>query len=288
MMNILVTGSNGQLGSEIKDMSPDFPELTLFHTDIDTLDITRANEIENFIKKNKIDFIINCAAYTAVDKAEDEPDLAELINAKAVYNLVKLAEKHELKLIHISTDYVLDGSKNTPYNEDDTTNPNSVYGKTKLMGELIIEQSDIPWIIIRTSWLYSSYGNNFVKTMLRLSETKEEINVVFDQTGTPTYAKNLASAILTIISLVNLYPQKFVKGIYHFSNEGVCSWYDFALEIFKQRNIKCKVNPILSEEFPTKAKRPAFSVLNKQKICKTFNIVIPHWTDGLNDCLQRI
>lgn len=287
-MNILVTGSDGQLGNEIKDLHEKYTGLNFYFTDINDLDITNLKSLEEFVQLNDIEFIVNCAAYTAVDKAEDEPKTAELINAKAVYNLVKLAEKFEIKLIHISTDYVFDGTKNTPYLETDPTCPNSVYGRSKLKGERIIEQADIPWIIIRTSWLYSSYGNNFVKTMLRLAETKDELIVVFDQVGTPTYARNLAEAILEIIMQIHFDPNKLIKGIYHFSNQGVCSWYDFAVEIFKKKNIDCKINPVLSIEFPTKAIRPSYSVLNKQKISKTFNLNIPHWIDGLEECLKKI
>ncbi|NOZ47875.1 MAG: dTDP-4-dehydrorhamnose reductase [Chlorobi bacterium] len=287
-MNLLITGSNGQLGSELKALESEFASLTFFYTDIDTLDITSYKLLDDYITQNKIDTIINCAAYTAVDKAEDEYKTAELVNSKSVYNLAKISEKHSLYLIHISTDYVFDGSKNTPYKETDQTNPNSNYGKTKLMGERSIKQFDINWMIIRTSWLYSSFGNNFVKTMLYLSKKNKEIKVVFDQVGSPTYAKNLAHAILQIVSQINFYPQEFIKGVYHYSNEGVCSWYDFANEIFKQKNIKCDVIPVLSNAFPTKAKRPAYSVLSKEKIKKAYNIKIPHWTAGLSECLSKI
>lgn len=293
MSVILVTGSYGQLGSEIKELSSDYKELKFLFTDVDTLDITNLKSLENFFNENPIDFVINCAGYTNVDKAETDKDAAYLINATAVKYLAELTNKKSAGLIHISTDYVFDGTGNNPYKENDATNPTSVYGETKLQGELeilaytpltplkrgIVKNS----IIIRTSWLYSSYGNNFVKTMLRLGKEKKELNVVSDQTGCPTYAKDLAKVILDIInnSYDNSDPDNVGTGIYHYSNEGVCSWYDFASEIFKIANISCKINPIGTKDFPTPAKRPFYSVLNKSKIKSTFGITIPHWKDSL-------
>jgi len=287
MTNILVTGANGQLGSELKEQGKNYAYGKIYFTDVDTLNITKLSEIESFVKSYDIHFIVNCAAYTAVDKAEDEPELAELLNAKAVYNLAQIAFKYELKLIHVSTDYVFDGNNYLPYTELDATNPTSIYGNTKLKGEQVILNSNIAYIILRTSWLYSSHGNNFVKTMLKLGKDKNELNIVFDQIGTPTYAKNLAQAILHIIKNY-ITDSIFEIGIYHYSNQGVCSWYDFAHEIFKIKRIKCMVNPVTSDKFPTKAIRPKYSVLNKQKITETYALTIPHWTDALHDCLSLI
>ncbi len=279
---ILVTGSYGQLGSEIKELSSDYKELKFLFTDVDTLDITNFKRLENFFDENQVDFVINCAGYTNVDKAETDKDAAYLINAAAVKYLAELTNKKSAKLIHISTDYVFDGTGNEPYKEDDATNPTSVYGETKLQGELEILAKAKDAIIIRTSWLYSSYGNNFVKTMLRLGKERNELNVVSDQTGNPTYAKDLAKVILDIINNSSDNSENFIPGIYHYSNEGICSWYDFAAEIFKIANISCKINPIKTRDFPTPAKRPFYSVLNKSKIKSTFGITIPHWKDSLN------
>lgn len=283
MIKILVTGSNGQLGSELKKLSINFPNLTFHFADIEELDITNINSINLHFENNCYDFIINCAAYTAVDKAETEPDKALLINSEAVKHLSEIALQYKIKLIHISTDYVFDGTSYLPYTEDVRVCPVSQYGFTKLEGEKQIEKSGCEAIIIRTSWLYSSFGNNFVKTILKYSKEKPELKVVFDQIGTPTYAEDLASAILQIII-----SNKFEIGIYHFSNEGVCSWYDFALEIVNAKNINCKINPILTSEYPTPAKRPHYSVLNKNKIKSTFNIEILHWKDGLQRCLKEL
>ncbi len=281
---ILVTGSYGQLGSEIKELSSDYQELKFLFTDVDTLDITNFKRLENFFDENQVDFVINCAGYTNVDKAETDKDAAYLINVSAVKYLAELTNKKSTRLIHISTDYVFDGTGNNPYKEDDATNPTSVYGETKLQGELEILAKAKDSIIIRTSWLYSSYGNNFVRTMLRLGKERNELNVVSDQTGSPTYAKDLAKVILDIInnSSDNPDPDNVGTGIYHYSNEGVCSWYDFAAEIFKIANITCRVIPIETKDYPTPAKRPYYSVLNKSKIKSTFGITIPHWKDSLN------
>ena len=271
---ILVTGANGQLGNEIRNLLPD-----AIFTDADILDITNEKAVNDFVKENNIGTIINCAAYTAVDKAEDDAELAKKVNEDGPKNLAKTG----CIIIHISTDYVFDGSNCRPYTADDATNPVSVYGKTKLTGEQKIAEYAKVYAIIRTAWLYSSYGNNFVKTMRRLGGERETLNVVCDQVGTPTYAKDLAVAIVEILPQLN----KENSGIYHFSNEGACSWYDFAVEIMNLSNLNCKVLPILSKDYPTKAVRPFYSVLDKSKLKKTFNIEIPHWKESLISCLKR-
>ena len=283
-MNILITGSNGQLGSEIKELSSNY-DYNFFFTDRTNIDITNKDDIKSFCEKNSINVIINCAAYTAVDKAQSDEINADLINRKAVKKLALVSQELNIKLIHISTDYVFDGKNFKPYCEEFQTNPQSIYGKTKLDGEN--EMRDINpknSIIIRTSWIYSYYGNNFVKTMLRLGKEKEELGVIFDQIGTPTYAKDLAKIILDIVPQID--NQKV--EIYNYSNEGVLSWYDFAKEIMKMAKLNCKINPIETYQYPTPAKRPHFSLLNKNKIKSTFNIEIPYWKDGLDDCLKRL
>jgi len=285
-MNILVTGANGQLGSEIKVLSKNYP-YHFFFTDKDKLDITKKEEIEKFIKENDIDLIINCAAYTAVDKAEEEKGLTDLINHQAVKYLAEISKENDITLIHISTDYVFDGKNYKPYKEDDKTNPQGIYGLTKLKGEEAFINSNARGIIIRTSWVYSSFGNNFVKTMLRLKDRKE-LSVVFDQIGTPTYARDLAKAILEIIDKNYEKLNNFKAEIFHYSNEGICSWYDFAKAIFDIKDINIKINPIETKEYPTPAKRPHYSVLNKSKIKKEFNIEIPYWRESLKKCLKEI
>ena len=282
--NILVTGSNGQVGSEIKELSKDYP-YNFFFTTRNDLDITSKDDIRNFCKTNSINVIINCAAYTAVDKAESDEINADLVNRKAVKKLSIVAKELNIKLIHISTDYVFDGKNFKPYVEEFQTNPQSVYGKTKLDGENeLLNINPINSIIIRTSWVYSYYGNNFVKTMLKLGKEKEELGVIFDQVGTPTYAAHLAKTILNIIPQI----KNDKVEIYNYSNEGVLSWYDFAKEIMKMAKIDCKINPIETYQYPTPAKRPHFSLLNKSKIKQKFNIEIPYWKDGLEDCLKRL
>ncbi|QSZ40931.1 dTDP-4-dehydrorhamnose reductase [Sulfurimonas aquatica] len=281
MTNILVTGSNGQLGSEIRGISSNY-EYNFFFTDRSRLDITNFSEVKNFIDINNINAIINCAAYTAVDKAEEDELNADKINHLAVKYLAELAKEKNIKLVHISTDYVFNGENFKPYVEDDTTNPNGVYGTTKFTGEKAMNNiNPLNSIIIRTSWVYSSFGANFVKTMLRLGKDKDSLGVIFDQVGTPTYAKDLAKVILDIIPNIN---NQQVET-YHYSNEGVLSWYDFAKEIMKIAKIECKVNPIESKEYPTPVKRPHYSLLNKSKIKKEFNITIPYWKDSLYECL---
>ncbi len=288
MQNILVTGADGQLGSEIRNLASNYNNFNFIFTDVKNLDITNINDVEEFFAHHPIDYIINCAAYTAVDKAESNYDSANLINVIGVKNLVALSEKYSSKLIHISTDYVFDGTNHKPYVETDATNPASVYGKTKLEAEKIILNSSINAIIIRTSWLYSSFGNNFVKTMIKLGSERKELNVIFDQIGTPTYAFDLGKAILDIVEQSTQNNNKFSQGIYHFSNHGVCSWYDFAIEIMELANINCRINPIESKDYPTPAKRPFYSVLNKSKIQNTFNISIPYWKDSLKQCIKKI
>lgn len=273
-MKILITGVKGQLGSELSKIIPD-----AVLADKEELDITDFEAVKQFVNTNKIDTIINCVAYTAVDKAEDDEENTYKVNVLGAENLAKT----NCKLIHISTDYVFDGKNYEPYIEEDKTEPLSVYGKTKLESENVVLKNNKQAIVIRTSWLYSTYGNNFVKTMLRLGKEKESLNVVFDQVGTPTYAKDLAEIIKVIIPNIN----EETAGIYHFSNEGVCSWYDFATEIMSLSNLNCKVKPILSIEYPTKATRPHYSVLNKNKIKKTFNVEIRHWKEALMECLKK-
>lgn len=282
--NILVTGSKGQLGSEIKELSSNY-SYNFFFTTRDDIDITNKENIRNFCQINSINVIINCAAYTAVDKAETDIENADLINRKAVKKLALISKELNIKLIHISTDYVFDGKNFKPYCEEFQTNAQSVYGKTKLEGELeFININPKNSLIIRTSWVYSYYGNNFVKTMLRLGKEKESLGVIFDQIGTPTYAVHLAKTILDIIPQID----NEKVDIYNYSNEGVLSWYDFAKEIMKMAKLDCKINPIETFQYPTPAIRPHYSLLNKAKIKSKFNIEIPYWKDGLDDCLKRL
>jgi dTDP-4-dehydrorhamnose reductase len=280
--SILVIGVNGQVGSEIKELSSNYDYNFLFTTSKE-LDITEHKKVKEFIKENNIKTIINCGAYTGVDKAEDEKELANDINHLAVKNLAILSNEFGIKLIHISTDYVFDGENFKPYTEDDITNPNGIYGQTKLDGEnAMISINPLNSIIIRTSWVYSSFGNNFVKTMLRLGKEKDELGVIFDQVGTPTYARDLAKTILDI--LPNIKNDK--TEIYNYSNKGVLSWYDFAKEIMRMAKLDCIINPIETKDYPTPAKRPHYSLLNKSKIKQEFHITIPYWKDSLDECLK--
>ena len=284
MANILITGANGQLGSELRKIG--FSPLDeVFFTDVAELDITDYTAIEKFIQVHEVDTIINCAAYTAVDRAEDEPGPAAEINTQAVANLAKAAQKEDCLLIHISTDYVFDGTATTPYTEKIKTCPVSVYGKTKLAGEEAIIRSGCFYIIIRTAWLYSAFGHNFVKTILRLAEELPEINVVNDQIGTPTYAEDLAKAIVKIMANDDRVEH---EGIYHYSNAGVCSWYDFAVEIVRLSGLNCRVNPVTTAEYPTKTHRPAYSVLDKTKIKHTFGVEVPEWQEALRRMMGEI
>ena len=286
--NILITGANGQVGQELQVLvekkEHDLQDSNFYFTDRDSLDITHKDELEKFIDTNTIDAIINCAAYTAVDDAEKDGALANIVNRDAVKMLAELSLEKSIQLIHLSTDYVFDSNKHTPFKEDDETNPQSIYAKSKLAGEDEIKRiNPVNAIIIRTSWIYSSFGSNFVYTMLKLGQNKKELNVVCDQMGTPTYAKDLAKTILTILSKKH---QSDTITTYNYSNEGSCSWYDFAQAIFELTNMKCKVNPISTEEYPTPAKRPYYSVLNKEKIKKDFDLQIPYWRDSLKECLK--
>jgi|WetSurMetagenome_2_1015567.scaffolds.fasta_scaffold00708_8 dTDP-4-dehydrorhamnose reductase len=287
MSTILVTGASGQLGSELRDLSSRFSGYTFLFTDQEEMDITDANQSAIFINSASPDWIINCAAYTAVDKAEGEADLAHRINATGVQNIVKAIAGTECRLIHISTDYVFDGKKNTPYQEDDVTGPMTVYGNTKLAGEM--EALKHPYtMIIRTSWLYSSYGNNFVKTIIKKAGSSDNIGVVFDQTGSPTYAADLASAIMEIISGTIRNRHVFSPGIFNYANEGVCSWFDFAIEIVKAVGSTSNVRPLLTTDWPSPAARPQYSVFNKKKIKETYNLTIPYWRDSLLKCISKL
>jgi len=288
-MKIIVTGSKGQLGRSIQKLSSGYPELSFIFTDIEELDICDQVQVNNFLSTENPALVINCAAYTAVDKAEKEVVMAGKINHHAVANLALACKKTGARLIHISTDYLFDGSKSAPYNEKDIVKPRSVYGITKLEGETAILRSEIKAIIIRTSWLYSEFGTNFVKTMLRLGRERDQVGVVSDQIGTPTYAGDLATLLLDIVQKTVADSRAFVPGIYHYSNEGVASWYDFAKAIFEyQQEITCRVNPIDTLSYPTPAARPAYSVLNKSKIKTTFGLGIPYWRDSLKLCLLRL
>lgn len=281
-MNILVTGGNGQLGNSIKKISSDYPQHTFFFTDVPEVDITNLNLLDRLMEEKSVDAIINCAAYTAVDKAESDVALAESINVAGPKNLAEAAKKRGAKLIHVSTDYVFNGTANEPLKEEAQTDPIGVYGRTKLAGEQAVKDSGCDALVIRTAWLYSEFGNNFVKTMLRLGREREQLGVVFDQVGTPTYAPDLAVAIMTLL-------EKGFSGfdLYHFSNEGVISWYDFTKAIFRLENINIMLNPIESCEYPTPAKRPAYSVLNKKKI-KAAGVSVPYWEDSLRVCLKEL
>ena len=282
-MNILITGCNGQLGNEMQLLEASHPQHTYFNTDVAELDITNQEAIEAFVNDNQIDGIVNCAAYTAVDKAEDNEELCTKLNAEAPAYLAAAIGKRRGWMIQISTDYVFDGTQHTPYTEEADTCPNSVYGKTKLVGELNVQKFCAQSMIIRTAWLYSTFGNNFVKTMIRLGKEKPELGVIFDQIGTPTYARDLAVAIFAAIE------QGIVPGVYHFSNEGVISWYDFTKAIHRIAGITtCHVRPLHTSEYPTPAKRPHYSVLDKTKIKSVYGIEIPYWEESLQACIAKL
>ncbi len=283
---VLVTGKNGQLGSELQLVADRYPGYEFIFTDRLQLDIQNLEDVSRFFQHNKIDFCVNAAAYTAVDKAETDKETALLINAIAVENLAIQCVKYNCQFIHISTDYVYDGSANTPYIESHQTNPVNYYGFTKLQGELLAQQRDPTAIIIRTSWVYSSFGNNFVKTMMRLTSKRSSINVVSDQVGSPTYAADLANAILQIINETQVRGKVF-GGVYHFSNDGIISWYEFAKEICNIAQNNCLINPIPSSGFPLPAPRPAYSALDKSKITRTFNLQLKHWKESLLECLRE-
>ena len=282
-MRILITGGNGQLGSEFRNLAKNYSEFKFFFTDVHDCDLTSKDSVRKYFSENSFDCIINCAAYTAVDDAEKEKFKAKKLNVEAVENILFICKKFKMKLIHISTDYVFNGNKTTPYTEKDNTNPLGVYGKTKLEGEKKIYKSDIDAVVIRTSWLYSHYGKNFLKTMIRLSNEKSEISVVNDQYGCPTYALDLANACLKIISLNGKISEK--SKLYHYSNEGSASWYDFAKKIFELKNIKIKLNPVDSSTLNIVAERPKYSVFDKHLIQSHFNIKIPKWQNSLKKCL---
>jgi len=285
MSKILVTGANGQLGSELHTLHDAYPQYDFTFADRSTLDLSNLCKLEDYFDTHTFDTIINCAAYTAVDKAESDEELANTINYRAVSLLAKIAQKKNISLIHVSTDYVFDGKNYRPYIETDPTDPQGIYGRTKRDGEnAILDVAPKNTIIIRTSWVYSSFGANFVKTMLRLGKERDSLGVIFDQVGTPTYARDLAQAILDILPTIkNQSPE-----IYHYSNEGIASWYDFALAIFELSDIHCTVNPITTDQYPTPASRPHYSLLNKAKIKQEYNIVIPYWQDSLKECLKEI
>ena len=287
-MRVLITGSNGQLGSEIKELAANYKKIDFVFKDLPDLDICNFNLLQSFIIDNKINAVINCAAYTAVDKAEEDEEIAEKVNSTGVLNLVSALKRVNGKLIHISTDYVFDGDHFSPYKESDPVNPIGVYGKTKRAGELAVINSAIDSIVIRTSWLYSSFGSNFVKTMLLLGSEKENLGVIFDQVGTPTYARDLANTCLKILCENTSENISKNGNLYHYSNEGVSSWYDFAISIMQLGGKNCKVNPIQTKDYATVAKRPQYSVLNKSKIKTDFKIEIQYWRDSLKECIEKI
>ena len=280
MQTILITGSHGQLGNEMQQAAKNFPAFKFIYTDVEDLDICDKVALNAFVKANVVNVIVNCAAYTAVDKAEDDVDLCYKINAEAVRNIGEVAHQNGLKVIHVSTDYVFDGTNYVPYSEDQPVSPNTVYGKSKLAGEQALMETCEQAVIIRTAWLYSSFGNNFVKTMIRLGKEKDFIPVIFDQIGSPTYAADLADTILKILS-----HETFVPGLYHFSDEGVCSWYDFTKTIHRIAGIICDVRPIETKDYPARTPRPHYSVLNKAKIKSIYGIIIPHWEESLERCI---
>jgi len=281
MTTILITGSNGQLGNEMQQAAIRFPDFKFIYTDVEDLDICDKAALDTFIKNNAVNVIVNCAAYTAVDKAEDDVELCYKINAEAVRNIGEVAAANNIKVVHVSTDYVFDGTNYVPYTEDQPVCPATVYGKSKLDGEKALLEACSQSLIIRTAWLYSSFGNNFVKTMMKLGTERDSLNVIFDQVGTPTYAADLADAILKVIS-----HDTFVPGIYHFSDEGVCSWYDFTKTIHRIAGITCDVQPIETKDYPARTPRPHYSVLNKAKIKSTYGIMIPHWEASLVRCIS--
>ena len=282
-MNILITGCNGQLGNEMQLLETVNPQHTYYNTDVAELDITDREAILRFVDEHQIDGIVNCAAYTAVDKAEDNQQLCDLLNRVAPGYLAEAIERRGGWFIQISTDYVFDGTNHTPYVEGDPVCPNSVYGRTKLAGEQAAQKACRRTMIIRTAWLYSTFGNNFVKTMIRLGKERPELGVIFDQIGTPTYARDLAMAIMTAIN------QGVIPGVYHFSNEGVISWYDFTKAIHRIAGITtCHVRPLHTSEYPTPAARPHYSVLDKTKIKQTYGFEIPYWEESLKECISKL
>jgi dTDP-4-dehydrorhamnose reductase len=287
MINILVTGSNGQLGSEIRNCQADYPDYRFTFVDVEDADLTVPEDIKKLFDKEQYHFCINCAAYTAVDQAEKETEKAHAVNAKAVENIARICGDKDIFLIHISTDYVFDGTNHTPYTEQDKTAPASAYGASKLEGEQTVLQHARKWMIIRTSWLYSAYGHNFVKTIKRLTAERDELKVVDDQVGTPTFAGDLARALLMSIAKLHRDQGDFGE-VFNYSNEGVASWYDFAKAIAEESANDCKVLPIPTKDFPTLANRPAYSILSKVKIKETFGLEIPHWRDSLRGVIKQL
>lgn len=282
-MNILITGANGQLGNEMREQALAYPAHNFVFTDVAELDICNEQDVIAFVENNSIDVVVNCAAYTAVDAAEDHIELNDKLNHIAPGYLAKAIQRRKGTMIHVSTDYVFDGTRFTPYAEDVETCPVSAYGRAKLAGENLVLEYCEKSVIIRTAWLYSTYGNNFVKTMLRLGRERDTLGVIFDQVGTPTYARDLAIAICSIIN------KGAVRGVYHFSNEGVCSWYDFTVAIHRIAGITgCTVNPIHTADYPSKVVRPHYSVLDKTKIKQTFGLKIPHWEESLQECIDKL
>ncbi|GAA0538424.1 dTDP-4-dehydrorhamnose reductase [Chitinophaga japonensis] len=288
MQNILVTGANGQLGQAIRLIAGQYPAFNFIYTDWQELDITDAAAVGAFFTAQPIQACINCAAYTAVDKAESEEEKAFQLNFEAVLNLAEACQQHNAQLVHVSTDYVFDGRYYRPYTETDEASPRSIYGSSKLRGEAAALGYNPETIIVRTSWLYSQFGMNFVKRMRELMQERPSLNVVFDQAGTPTYAVDLAHALLQILSYRQEHPDASIGGVYHYSNEGVISWYDFAVTIKELTGSSCEISPITSDQYPTPAERPPYSVLNKQKIKDTFGISIPYWKDSLQECLKYL
>ncbi len=288
MTKILVTGANGQLGQSIRSIYSEYNNLDIIFTDVEELDICNLEQLKEYTKSANIEYLINCAAYTAVDKAEHEQVVAKRLNADAVKNIGIAATQNNFKVIHISTDYVFDGKTFKPYTESSLAVPESFYGQTKLLGEKYLMETHPDSIIIRTSWLYSEFGNNFVRTMIKLGMEKDELRIVADQVGSPTYAVDLGNAILTIITKVQKGSKTFTPGIYHYSNEGVCSWYDFTIRIHEAIGITCKISPIESKDYPTAAPRPFYSVLNKGKIKTNYKLNIPYWGASLEKCLKII
>ena len=282
MTKLLVTGADGQLGRSLRRIFDNEPQLAVTYIDIDRLDLTDKSAVDTFFDNARYDIVINCAAYTAVDLAEKNEVVCSHINTDAVRNIAEAARRHQTKVIHISTDYVFNGKNFMPYAENDVPDPQSIYGRTKLEGEAVLKAYCPQSIIIRTSWLYSEWGNNFMKPMCRLGDQKQEIGVVCDQIGTPTYAHDLAAAIYSIITAEQWHP-----GIFHFSNEGVASWYDFAVAIMHHAHKDCRVNPITTKEYPTDARRPHYSVLSKAKIKNTYGLTIPHWEESLRKCINN-
>ena len=287
---VLIVGAAGQVGNEFRFLAFTNPHFQCLFVDVDLLDITKSKQVQLFFERNRPNYVVNCAAYTAVDRAETDVKLATKINVNGARNLAKACQTFGAVLIHLSTDYVYHNNQNTPFKETDRTSPKGIYAKTKLRGDLAALKFNDATLILRTSWVYGSFGHNFVKTMLRLAKERDSLSIVFDQIGTPTYARDLAKAILKIIQKIENQEisREILRGVFHYSNEGVTSWYDFTKAIFDLRDIHCRVLPIESSAYPTPVERPPFSVLNKAKIKATFGIEIPHWRDSLVECLKEL